>query len=284
MQAIEKITPKTVLSKATYQIDIRQRAAMGSMPQENVVKIIAEKKLLSRDEEGFVYRLHIPERKQSNQEGIRALEYDLSWLQQKLELRTNNQGEVTHIFNLWEIEDIWRANRNRFYQKHKRFSAIEDVMEQTDVLLQNPERFISVFKESEVGSLLFPPLYEEHTEIGQKTAQHKVFEGFFETVDLPLLLTTTLKRRKELIANNAHLLRKGTLDTDRFDQKRVQKMFRKLADKITLKVGVDLNYLETYDLDRYDWIDYAGQLFRVRIKGLFTFEQIARITPLKKEL
>ncbi|WP_271782007.1 hypothetical protein [Aquimarina algiphila] len=281
MQTQEIIALPTTNKLQTYTIAIRQRSTLGAVANENIIQSQVEIKLLYPSKIGNVYEVQIKDRKQSNVEGIRAIENDLSFLQKKLNIQTNSNGLPVAILNLDEINEAWKKYKKPFKKAHKKHENIEELITETSALLKDNKTFVATFIESEIGTLFFPPVHGELDEMGKEVSESKTFQSFFGAVDLPLKLTNIIKKEKG-IKGKKQLLRKGEIDTEVFDHYSVRKQFRKLADNLQLAVPVDTKYLETYDMDDIYGIQHAGQILSVQIEGLFSYEQIVRITPIKE--
>lgn len=283
MQVQEIIALPKTNKLQVHTIAIRQRSILGGVANENMIQARIEKKYIYTNKIGNIYELQIKERKQSNIEGIRGVEYDLSFLQENLKVQTNINGLPVSILNIEEINSTWIKYKKQFKKAHKNQKNIEGLIAETTSLINNDKAFIETFIESEVGTLFFPPIYGEFDEIGKKESEHKTLHNFFGAADLPLKLTTTIKKGNSL-EEKIQTLRKGEIDIENFDHYTVRKQFRKLADNLQLAVPVSANYMETYDIDAFYGIQHAGQILSVQIEGLFSYEQIVRITPIKETL
>lgn len=282
MQVQERVTIVATNKEQSYTLDIRQRSTVGGVANENLVKATIQKKCVRYNTTGFVYELTVTERTQSNLEEFRAIENDLAFLQKKIVVQTNLQGLPVSILNLGDIRYMWKYYQKIVKKTHKTTVNIDTIIEETSTLLNNNKLFTENFINSEIGTLFFPPIYNILGAKGDVCKQEKEFNGFFGAVGLPLRLTTTLKefsRTKE----KAQILRQGEINENLFDHYTVRKQFRKLADNLQLAVPVTTKYIETYDLHTYYGIQHAGQLLYVEIPALFSYEQIARITPIKQE-
>lgn len=283
MRTLETLAPNTMNRWVSYKMEITQRTQMGVSIDENLVSMEVIKRFTQKDNDGLVYQLSIKNRKQKSAKQLRMVENDLAFLKEELVLRTDHQGKLTAILNLHDIITKWQDYKDFFYTKNKNLPHIEALMEDIDEMLNDPEEFLKTIKQSEVGTLLFPAIYLDELEIGVPQMQKKQFDDFFGETALPLILKTELKKVDRL-SGSAHIFRGGVLDEEGFDHQAVKRMFRKLADNIQMAVGVNVDYMETYNLDKHQWIAHAGQLFAVRIKGLYNFEQVVRLTPINKEL
>lgn len=279
----DTISLSTVQRKTTYKLDILQRSILGGIANENKIEIVLEKEFLGEDHKGNVFQIRLQERTHTNKDELHTIEHDLALLKGNLVLRTNKFGEIVDILNLKDIEKDWAKHKSKFYKIHRKFDYIDTIIEETTALLQDKKLFLSLLQETEMATVLFPPIYNTELSVTQEVQQEKIITDFFGTEALPLNITTSIKK-KDPIGNKIEILRNGVLNTETFEAYEVRKYFRKLTDNYKLLTEVKVDYIETYDLDRFHWIDFAGQILNVTIKGLFTFQQIVRVTPLNKSL
>lgn len=296
MQTEIKLIPEVYCTK-TYTIDISQRTIMGGIPNENCVFIRIKKNLQRKNKKGYIYLLEIEERKQYNTQGIRGLENDLAPLLQRIELQTNFEGEITKILNLYEIKTpwFWGSLRSQFLKQHKDKKTIYAIAEEVDTILGSHALFLENFKQSEIATLLFPPIYNKSITVGKHYTQEKEFSDFFGDIALPLQLSTTLKEYQKppeadyqfriSQQNNtpnkgkAKVVRTGIIHPTLFNEQAASRYFKDLTDNYKLITNITAKYLETYDIDQNHHVDYAGQLLSVDIKNLFSFNQIVRVRP-----
>ncbi len=295
MQTKKELAPEIKHSK-TYSISIMQRSKMGGVCSENRIDLKVKKQLIRQNKKGYVYVLEVLERKQHPLEGIRAMENDIALLQQKLEIQTDFKGEIIQILNLYPIKSLWlwEKQKSKFLKRHKSEKSAYKVSTEIDKILEDNALFTAIFKQSEMATLLFPALYQKPMEVGEQYIYKKNIEDFFSDIPLPLEITTTLKKHEdskkqksnyEIVKKDssnkgkAQVFRSGTL-AEEFDRKAVKKYFRKLADNYKLAVDVAAKYMETYDFDNKHFVDHAGQLLSVQIKGLFSFEQVVRVSAI----
>lgn len=283
MQVKENIGIVATKKQQAYTLQVRQRSKLGGVANENLTTATIKKKCMRQHDKGFVFELLVTDRKQTNIEGVRSLENDLSFLQQKLVVQTNLQGLPVSILNLGDIRDEWKLYQQKFKNNNKDYNGIDSIIQDTTSLLNNNKIFTDNFINSEIGTLFFPPIYDILGAKGETFDQEKEFKNFFGEPGLPLKITNTLKNTNAQ-KENAHIVRQGKINEDAFDYYTVRKQFRKLADNLQLAVPITVQYIETYDLHTYYGIEYAGQILAVEIPALFTYEQIARVTPLKTEL
>lgn len=277
-----QIIPDTAIGSITYKMDISQRSQMGMSIEDNRVYLEAEKRIISKDNDGFLYQVNVENRIQQSSKQIRKMEEDLSFLQKKLIVRTDDEGRLTQIVNQYAIYQNWEDYKRTFYKKFKKDKDVESIISDIDELLKDNLAFLKVIKESEIGSLLFPTLYKSGLEEDKEFIETKEYEDFFGEISLPIVIKTKLKKRDRK-ERASHFYCVGKLDEDHFDHQGLRRNFRKLSDNYKLAVNVELDYMETYKLNKNHWITHGGQLFRVDIKGLFNFEQVVRFAPLNND-
>jgi len=195
MRVKEALAPTGTNIWRTYSLDVRQRTILGGVASENFIKAKVKKVLSGKNDNGYVFDLVVLRRQQSNLDGIRAMQNELNFLQKELTVQTNFSGLPTKILNLNAIADKWNNFQSKFEKKFKDQEGLTEILSGTTALVKDNEAFTQNFIESEIGTIFFPPIYNEVSEEGEQCTQHKEFTDFIGGVSLPLKLTTTLKKR-----------------------------------------------------------------------------------------
>ncbi|WP_299883874.1 hypothetical protein [uncultured Lacinutrix sp.] len=273
--------PQLVYSKS-YEIEITQKIISESDVNENITSYNVKKSLIKKDAFGFLYSLDITKRKQSNQEGLRGMEYYLSLFQKKIILYVDELGQFKSIVNLKEIEEQWITSRSDFKKRFKKTPNISEIIERLNLLFSDMESFIKVFNQSELVSLLFPPVYTEFLTTESYLIQQKNYEDFFGAISLPLLIKTEIIKLPTKDNKALKMSRQGHINKSLFKEDEIKQFFRNHYQKYNLIVDFDINYIELLDLDSKYVIDYAMQIFSVKIGGVYLFEQFSKVITVKE--
>ncbi|GAD05024.1 hypothetical protein HQ45_07985 [Porphyromonas crevioricanis] len=279
---MKRLYPDAYKTIETYRMEALQRVVLGGLPNENRVRSEIKKILTDTAKNRFVYRIEISGWEQSNMDGIRRAEASTVMLWDGVLIETDNTGAIIRIINQNEIAEKWYRMRP---QVEKNLTFLEnkaEVLASIDNLCIAPEELKTVFEESDMGTLLFPPMYNCLEKPGDSIEQHKSYHDFFGKVSLPIRIITTLKRW-DILKDKVTIIREGQLDEPIFDHREMARHFKVLADDLSIKAGKPiLRYVETFDLDGYRWITHSGLVFSVEIPNLFHYEKILRLTHLPK--
>lgn len=259
-----------------YHIETTTLLVSNNNQTTNTIKADVTKTCVKKDNYGVLFSLEIKNRKQSNLEGNSALENELAWLQQKLILYCNNKGEITTVVNREQIKEDWYFYRKNIKQDYKKtVDNIDLILDGTEALLGDEKAFIDLITKSKIGTLLFPPIYNQELSVKTPLRQQKTFSQFFDDYELPLSLKTTLLDHKEAI--NHQIIRSGSINTNTFQSANVKRFFRKLYNAQDLIVDIDAAYLETYDLGIFNNVYSATQMIGVEIKDLYRYRQVSKL-------
>lgn len=278
-------TPDSLKSEAHYTIEVSKRSTLGGTASENRITYRVKKEIIKAEKDGnVIYAVETLHHEHTNASPIHELEADMAFLSGKVALRVTPQGIPIKVLNMYEIEEKWQDNRKVFYQKHKAFDSINLLLEQTDHFVKNHDLFLSSFIESEIGTVLFPAIYGATVKEVTDRKTEKVFTGFIgEKGDLPLTLTNSAYQFDKL-KRKGTLFRKGQLNIDAYHEDKVSLFFQKLMEGKKVKTQPVINYIETYDLDNYNWITHAGQVLSASIPLLFSYQQIVRVQPSERSV
>lgn len=265
-----------------YEIEIVQKTVSESDISENTTSFVVEKTLIKTDHIGFLYTLKITERKQSNYEELRAMEDYLSFLQKEIILYTDKLGHLKSIVNLREIEEEWTLCRSEFRKKFKKTPNIDEIVERLNLLFKDMESFTLLFSQSELASLLFPPIYTELLTAKSHLLQQKNFDDFFGAYTLPLLLKTEVIKLPTKDNQALKISREGTINNHLLKEDEIKQFFRDLYQSYSLIVDLNINYIELFDLDINNTIDYSMQIFSVKVGSIYSFEQFSKVVTIKE--
>ncbi len=258
-----------------YQMEISTLLVSNEDQVTNEITADVTKTLLKKDDGGAFFSVEVKNRKQPYLEGNALIENELTKLQEKLVVYCTNQGVITSIVNRGQIKEDWHFQKKRIKKAYK--GEIEDIdliLEGTDLLLDDRAALLRLISESEIMTLLFPPIYNQEL-LERKTLDHdKVFSQFFDEYDLPLTIKTTLLDHKEAVNNQ--IIRSGSLNNYEFELAEVKRFFRRLYNAQDLAIDIDVAYVETFDLDIDDNV-YAGtQMMGVEIDQLYRYRKISK--------
>ena len=96
------------ISTITYDFGIVQRIeSLGEEPIKNQITATIKKTFVKKDSLGYLYKIEVTDRKQSNIDDMLGLEMELAFLQKNILLYTNSFGEIISIVNRGQIAEDW---------------------------------------------------------------------------------------------------------------------------------------------------------------------------------
>lgn len=260
-----------------YNIETTQKITSEGKESTCVVKMNVTKTFIEKNELGLLYKIVVSDRVQSNKESLRGVENFLAPLQNVLMIYTDEMGYVKSIANLEKVKEKWIDKRGTFINRFRHINDLEEMTNRLDELMNNKDGFTNIFKQSDIGTLLFPPVYTEELSEETKVLQWKYFYNFFGTYALPLYIETELIENKEENSTVTKVARIGMLDPEHFEEDEVKAMFREGYNTDDLNDDVGVNYAELYDLNRDSTIDKALQIFFVAVGNKYIFDQMTKV-------
>ncbi len=275
-QLEKKISLPTEKYSKIYTLEIKQTVTSMNEVSNNTITLDVEKNFIKKDDFGYLFSVIVKKRTQTNTDGLRNMENFLSRLQHKTILRTDETGNIKSIANHEEIKELWNDSQNDFFKKFKRVDDIDNIIKRLNKLFDVKEDFLSLFKQSEIGTLLFPPIYFSEIETNLKIAQQKFYKDFFGPYLLPFRLQTELHHLSNK-KTPIRFTRFGNIDQKFFNEDEIKLYFRRLYQTYNLSVNFETTYVEIYDLNNSYGIDNAFQLFGVKVGECYSFDQIVTV-------
>lgn len=275
----EGVARKSFSYNKTYNIEIRQSTISNGEKSDCATISTVSKTFIEKNEQGLLYKIIVKNRTQSNKESLRGVENFLSGLLLKVVLvYTDEVGYIKSIANHEEIKEKWVLNRSDFLKRFASIDNLQQMADRMDDLVNSPTDLLDIFKQSDIGTLMFPPVFSESLTRDTKLIQRKFFYNFFGAYALPLLIET------KLIANNVEnssaikVTRLGKLDRTLFWEDEVKEMFREIYDIFPLNVNLTTSYVELFEFNMDATIDAALQIFSTSVGEIYKFDQVIKLT------
>ncbi len=244
-------------------------------------KAMVQKEFIKKDNNGYMFSVKILNRKQSRTEELEALEEVLDFLQEKVVLYTDTNGDIISIINRAQIRADWEDKIFAFKKNNKeQIPNIEEIIHGITELISDPGAFLNFIKKSEIFSLLFPPVFNIDLLKIKSVSQKKKLHNFFKHVDLPIQLETQIVALN-VLTNGLQIKRNGKLDNYVLMEDELAKFFMDTYGIHKSNLSYNVNLLEYYDLDRYNNIDKANGLLNVEVPNVFSYKQINRLIQKK---
>ena len=274
----KKITLGENTTPITYLFGVAQRIeSLGEEPIKNQITATIKKTFVKKDSLGYLYKIEVTDRKQSNIDDMLGLEKELAFLQKNILLYTNSFGEIISIVNRGQIAEDW-YDQAKLIKKSYRYlmSEIDQFLIGINDLLNDNESFVSLIKKSEIYSLLFPPVYDQQLMKKITIEQQKNFDHFFDATSLPLKIKTAITGINAQ-TKGKQIVRSGKLDMARFDKESASELFTKSYEVNEYALNFNVSYLETFDLDEENQVDKANGMLGAKINDLYQLKQMSKL-------
>ncbi|WP_299440431.1 hypothetical protein [uncultured Aquimarina sp.] len=260
-----------------YEIDTFRYIKSTEEPIENRIRCKVKKSFIRKDSIGYLFSVEVLNRTQSNKEDILDIEDQLTNLQKKLILYTDEHGDIISIVNRGEISEEWDDNKNTFKKTYKdSLENVDGFIEGVDAIINDHIEFLNLVKKSEVATLLFPPIYKQNLLSQESVKQQKVIYDFFDTTALPFRMNTKVVAINEE-TQGYQVIRSGGIDTPKFDEESASSLISNLFDVHKYNIKIESDYLEALDLNNDDIIEEATMLLNVEVPGIYSYRQISKL-------
>lgn len=244
---------------------------------QNRVEANVKKTFLRKEINGYLYRVEVSNRTQTNTEGTLGIEEALSFLFRRVILLTNIKGEIIDITNRPKIREEWHGEERKFRKRFKNIIPdLDGFLIAMDYLIDDKHAFLDSINKSELFTLLFPPIYEQKLASKKVIAQQKDLHNFFGDNALAIEIDTLLKSFYDE-GDGVEVMRSGTLDKQRFNMDGVKKYLRETYATPNLSVQVNANYLEVFDLCAKCEVAAATQMLNVEVEHIYNLRQFANL-------
>ena len=269
---IKEFVISTIERKNSYKIEILQNIALLGEHSGNETTLFVDKRFISKDEHGYLFEIIVNERIQSDLEAFRGLEFEFSKLQSKILIYTNDLGAPIRIANIKALREEWVDIKMDIRKQYQGFHNLAIILSNMDTLINSEDGYLKLFKNSEIGTLLFPSIYYPELQERQ-LLKHKFFLNFFGDIPLPLRTKTEFLSFEEESAITK-VCKSGSLAVNILDLDGVRKYFKSLYNKHVFIESIDINYAELYDLDAIMEVENAVQIFYLTLAdNVYTFDQ-----------
>jgi len=239
------------------------------------------KSFIEKNEHGLLYKIVVKNRTQNNKESLRGIENFLTGRLLNITLLyTDEVGYIKSLANHDEIKEKWAANRSDFLQDFNSADNVNELADRMDILVNNEADLVDIIKQSDIGTMIFPPVYTASLTRDTKLVQRKFFHNFFGAYALPLLIETKLIANNVANSEAVKITRLGKLDRTLFQEDEVKEMFREIYNIFLLNVNVISSYTELFDLNADSTIDTALQIFSTSVGEIYQFDQATKLTEI----
>jgi len=275
------IKQSTIESSLLYKIETKQTITFIEETTEDTISLEVSKRFIKKDNIGYLHEILVEKREQNNIKGTRELGCFLEKLNEKIILYTNSIGQIISIANFGEINEIWTDIKNDFKKKFKSDNDIEKMIERMEIIMSNQKNFLPLFRQTEIATLLFPPIFIKdlvNSNDQNQYFQHKIFPFFYGKYSLPIKLITSLNSQKKIQDSTLSISRVGIINEDIFDEKAVKTMFRNYYKNPTIIADITCKYGEMFYLNNENIIQRGTQLLNTAVGDMFQFGQFTNIS------
>jgi hypothetical protein len=251
-----------------YNLELVKRVVVKEIMFAGITKAEAEKQFLTKEQNAYSYNVSIENIvQQSNLKGD-VWKKELAPLRSKIDLLTNNYGQINRVTNHGEVKQKWKELKQVLLKRNASQKDTTNIIKGVDKIVEDEKGFMDAISSEGIYDILFPLIYGDYQ---KEDIFHKVIPNVFNEYELPLKIS------RKLITNadqKKEVQFEGVLDEENFDPVRVSNFFKRLLDKYDLMASnIQISFYSSYELDDNNHIQFGGQYLLVEIPGVFIQEQ-----------
>ncbi|NML65115.1 hypothetical protein HHL22_07835 [Hymenobacter sp. RP-2-7] len=230
---------------------------VAQMKFENELLYVVELRVLGENEHGYLLQVDVQHSTQQATDLFSRVLADVNQVSSSLVLQADAHGRLVEVKNQAEIQRKWQAASPAIRARYASEPAVQPFLDTFEQQLALPGSMEVNLRTKGVHSALLAGLYGQ-AYATEPVVSHHVIPGFFNELDLPLLLAT----QAEEAADDAAIVlisRTGSLDTAAFSNQDFRRLIRGIVDDYTFDVALEIDCQAHFALHRH-----TGALLRSR--------------------
>ena len=223
-----------------YQVRTTTAVQVAQMKFENELLYVVEQRVLDKSANGYMLQIDILHATQKAEDLFSRVLADANQATRRLVLQTDLCGRLLRVENQADVLHQWEAVRKAVRAKYAAEPTVLPFLDSFEQQLAVPGSMEANLREKGVHGALLAGVYGQ--EFGSKPVRSKrQITGFFNELDLPLVLATTAVGADDPTAPGAvAVTATGTLDEEAFAATEFRRLMRGIVDDYTFPVDLDL--------------------------------------------
>lgn len=240
-----------------YQVRTSSAVQVAQMKFENELLYVVEQQVLGENEHGYLLQVDVQHSTQRATDLFSRVLADVNQASSSLVVQADTHGRLVEVKNQAEVQRKWQAVSPAIRARYASEPAVQPFLDTFEQQLAVPGSMEVNLRTKGVHSALLAGLYGQAYTTEPVVNSH-IIPGFFNELDLPLLLAT----QAEEAADDAAIVlitRTGSLDTANFSSQDFRRLIRSIVDDYTFAVEVNVDYQAHFAVHRH-----TGVLLRSR--------------------
>lgn len=258
-----------------YHITETKRSYIGGFVEENAIQTEVRSKVIKREKDFVICGVRTMKRTQTSEHPIHEIEALINSIKKWIEVRINFKGEIIGIDNIESIQEKWKAISYQMPMKFGQINGGDILLGHLNQLVKDKSEFEKTIMNSDILSLLFPPVFNQLEELGRP--REIIHPSVFGQTDLPITKQMFISKHDD---RHTEIRGSGELNMDKFDEEGFRTMLKTLYDKYDMSTNLDVKYQDIVELDSDGVLKFSGQMLFALVKGKISTENISHLKPL----
>ena len=257
-----------------YQLRTTTAIQVGEQKFENELLYIVEQRLLASQGPGYLLEINVQHTMQKAEDLMSRVVADVNQASRLLLVQTDLHGNLLRVENQAQVLAEWQLLRGPLLKKYAAQPEVEPFFEAFGQQLAIPGSLEPNLRHKGVLGALLPGLYGYSYGSQEPLVQtSRCISGFFNALDLPLLLTSQQGPPAEGAPTGPetlHVATTGVLDDAAFAHQDFRRLIRDLVDDFKFPVNLEIDCTGTHTFDVASGaLLHAQQVLRAEVAGIY---------------
>jgi len=269
---------KNIGHSESYQLTTTSKVVVENRMYENEIQTVVKQSLLDQSPSGNLIGVEVISNQQKMQDATSMLINDLNQINQYIVFETNTDGAILHITNYTDLVTKWYPIKEDMRDKYGQSEEVEQFLAAFEKnLFAGEELILDSMKYKGVYGILLSGIYA--FTVNPKFKSKRNIKNLFGELDLPLIVSNETSSGWKDDGAIFKISGVGKLNVEEFKNKEFEAMIKSIRDSFNLKVNLNVEYSENYELRQSDvWITEAEQHLKVEVSGIYLNEIHHRLT------
>lgn len=223
-----------------YQVRTTTAVQVAQMKFENELLYVVEQRLLGKNAQGYILQIDIVHSTQKADDIFSRALADVNQASRQLVLQTDVHGRLLRVENQAAVRHQWEQMRRAVQAKYAAEPTVAPFLDAFEQQLAVPGSMEPNLRDKGIHGALLAGIYG--LPLGAAPLQSKrQIAGFFNELDLPLLLATTAGAAEpSATTETVPVFVTGTLDEEQFAATDFRRLMRGIVDDYTYPVALEL--------------------------------------------
>lgn len=264
---------KQVGQTVRYHVRTTTAVQVGQMKFANELLYVVEQTLKAQSAAGYVVQFDVHHTMQQAEDLFSQVVADVNQVSRTLLVQTDPHGNLLQVENQLDLLKEWQHMGPALRDKYAQQAAVRPFLDAFEQQLRQPGSLEANLRHKGLYGALLPGIYGYDYQAGPALSQ-RCISGFFNTFDLPLLLSTeqTDLEAEEAVASPRaiRLLTTGKLDEEAFAEKEFRRLIRSLVDDYRFSVELEVTYKAIHLVDEWSGLLLTSQqALKAEVPGVY---------------